>query len=377
MSLGPYSPGVQPHQGSPAPTSYPRIDINLTGVLRNFQVVSDLVAGHGSRLTVVTKGLTGYAPLVEALVEAGADSIGEAHLQTLQQYAGLPAEKWMIRPPLISQAAAVVRFADVSLNSELATIKALGRAAVAQGRVHRVVMMVDLGDTREGVRPEDLLAACQQANRIDGVELLGVGTEFGCLSDVVPSQPAFQELVSLVTEISSGLGRTVLVSGGSSNVLDLLQAGLLPDAVNHLRIGETILTGRVANFDTPLRGAVLDPFTLSAEIIEVKEKPSQPSGPRAPGHLPVADGPNYPDLGIRRRALVAIGKQDVNIRHLTPHDPDVVVLDGSSDIFVADVTDCSQTYKPGDVLTFAMDYYAILPAMISSFVEKRLIQESD
>ena len=351
----------------------PRVDIHLEGVLRNFRVVRQLVADHGSRLTVVTKGLTGFAPLVEALVEAGADSIGEAHLRTLQHYGGLNAEKWMIRPPLISQAGEVVRVADVSLNSELATIEALGRAAVAQGRTHRVVVMVEMGDTREGVLAEDLYSVCSRAAGVAGVELLGVGTEFGCYSDVVPSQLAMLELVSIVDEIASRLGRTLLISGGSSNGLGLLQDGLMPQEVNHLRVGETILTGRLANFLTPLRGAVLDPFTLSAEIIEVKEKPSLPTGCRPPGQLPIADDPHFPDRGIRRRALVAIGKQDVNIHHLTPTDPDVQILDGSSDIFVADVTDCERRYLPGDVLTFAMDYYAILPAMVSAFVEKRLV----
>ena len=351
----------------------PRVDINLEGVLRNYRVVRQLSGDHGSRLTVVTKGLTGYAPLVAALVEAGADSIGEAHLRTLKRYTDLVADRWMIRPPLISQAAEVVRHADVSLNSELATIQALGRAAAARQCTHQVVVMVEMGDTREGVMPEDLLGVCQQVCQFDGVSLLGVGTEFGCISDVVPSLKRVQELVSLVQETASRLGRTLLISGGSSNCLGLLQTGVLPTAVNHLRIGETILTGRVANFGTPLTGGVLDPFTLSAEIVEVKEKPSQPSGPRPPGQLPITDDPRFPDRGRRRRALVAIGKQDVNIHHLTPHDPDVVVLDGSSDIFVADVTDCRTRYQVGDQLTFAMDYYAILPAMVSSFVEKRLV----
>ncbi len=49
-----------------------------------------------------------------------------------------------------SQAEDVVRYADISLNSELETISALGAEAVKQNKVHNVVLMADLGDLREG-----------------------------------------------------------------------------------------------------------------------------------------------------------------------------------------------------------------------------------
>jgi predicted amino acid racemase len=353
---------------------YPRVDIQVEGVLANFAAIRAAAEARGVALSLVTKALAGYQPLVERLIEAGATSLGEAHVHTLRKYDGLPVEKWMIRLPLISQAYDVVRHTDVSLNTELATIRALGAAAEDQSKRHKVVIMVESGDRREGVLPDRVVEVCVETSRVPGIELHGLGTEFGCVSDVVPSPDAMDQFARLVDEVETALGRTLpVISGGSSNGLGLLIDGQMPPRINHLRVGETILTGKIANFGTPLPGGSVSPFTLSAEIIEVVDKPSLPSGPRAPGQTPVDADPHFPDRGVRRRALVAVGKQDVGIHSLSPHDPAILIEEGSSDVFVADITDSATTYEVGDILTFAMDYFAILPAMVSEFVEKRLV----
>jgi len=353
----------------------PYVDIRVADVLQNLKAVSSHTSAHGVGLTVVTKALACYRPLVERLVAAGATSIAEAHIETLRLYDDLPAEKWLIRAPLPSQVADVVRFADVSLNSEIATIQALGRAATEQGRTHKVVIMIELGDRREGVMPDDAVDFCLAVAAVPGVELHGIGTQFGCYSHVVPSAPPLQQLAKLVGAIERRLGRPLpVVSGGASNALHMLLDGTLPPQVNHLRVGDSVLTGRVADYTTPIPGACPDPFTLMAEIFEIKDKPSKPAGLRVPGDLPVADDAHFPDLGVRRRALVAVGKQDVDIRHLVPTDPRITIQEGSSDAFVVDLTDCAGEYKVGDELAFVMDYFSILPAMVSGFVDKRIVE---
>ena len=375
----------------------PHVEINVAGVVHNYQVIREMAEARGITLTVVTKALTGYEPLIDALVGAGAGSIGEAHLANLAAEKDMDVEKWMIRPPMPSQVRDVVRYADVSLNTDATVVAMLGQAAekapysyqnyllspLEKARVkkgtHKVILMVESGDRREGIMPEDLVRYAGMALGSPGIELYGIGTEFGCVSDVVPSRESMEEFASLVKDVEDYWGIELpVVSGGSSNGLLMLAEGTLPPRINNLRVGESILTGRVANYRTPIPGAFLDPFTLSAEIIEINEKPSQPVGPRAPGEIPVTSDPRFPDNGVRRRALVAVGKQDVDIHHLTPLNPGVQILEGSSDVFVADVTDGVvpsfgdevRPYRVGDVLTFSMDYFAILPAMVSPFVQK-------
>ena len=351
----------------------PWMEIRAGQAAHNFAVVRAAAAARGVRLGLVTKVVAGYRPLVERLVTAGADSIGEAHLATLAAYADLAVEKWMIRSPAPSQVDEVVRFADVSLVSEVATARALGTAALKQGRHHKVVVMVESGDRREGVLPQEAVRTCEQIDAISGVELIGIGTEFGCLSDVVPSPVAMQEFAQLAGQVEERLGRPLaVVSGGSSNALKMLVDGSLPPGINHLRIGESILTGRIVNYGIPLSDCFQDTITLTAELIEIKDKPSQPTGPRAPGEPPVATDSSYPDRGIRRRGLVAIGKQDTDIHGLTPLDPAVTIAGASSDVLVVDLTDSPTPYGLGDHISFRLDYAAILHAMVSPFVDKRL-----
>jgi predicted amino acid racemase len=356
------------------------VDIHLDGVLRNFWAVRDLAQAHGARLTTVTKMLGGYRPLIDALIGAGAASIGEArlpHLVALDKAAsdkGVSVEKWLIRAPLPSQVADVVRYADVSLNSEAGTIRALGAAGAAQGRRHRVVVMVDIGDRREGVLPEDLVDLCGVVLATPGVELYGIGTALGCFGGIVPTPTNLAALVSLAETVEATLGVELsVVSGGSSSALPMLAAGTLPHRVNHLRVGEALLTGRAADLKTPVAGGYEDACTVTAEIIEIKAKPSRPVGERAPAETPVADDPDYPDNNVSWRALVAVGNQDVVVDRLVPADPTVRVLHGSSDLLVADITACRKRYHVGDVMTFILDYPGILRAMTSGSIDRRLV----
>jgi len=352
----------------------PVVEICTEKVLQNWSVISAMGDAHGVNISAVTKGLTGYAPLAEILVGAGAKSLCESRVQALERLAPLDVEKWMIRLPLMSEVAEVVQFCDISLNTEIDTVKALGQAALNQGKTHKVVVMAELGETREGVMPEDLVALCRQVAATPGVALHGLGTAFGCYSDMVPSSENLQALVDAVNMVEGALGVELpVVSGGSSSSLLMLEAGLLPERVNQLRVGDAILTGKVPNYQTPLTGGALFPFTLSAEIIEVKTKPSAPTGERAPAEQAMASEPQFADRGLRRRALVGVGRQDVDFHNLKAIDEGVELLGGSSDVLVVDLTDCPTDYRVGDQVHFAMDYFAIVPAMVSDFVEKRLV----
>jgi len=352
----------------------PYVEISIDKVLQNWAVVKSLGDAHGVRISAVTKGLTGYAPLTEVLVEAGVTSVCESRVQALRRLAPLAVEKWMIRLPLLSEVSDVVQFCDISLNTEIDVVKALGQAAIAQGKTHKVVVMAELGETREGVMPDDLVAVCKQVAATPGVTLHGLGTAFGCYSDIVPSESNMAALAEAASDIENHLGKKLsVVSAGGTVALPMLAAGSLPSKINHLRVGDAIWTGIMANFGTPLPGGATYPFSLHAEIIELKTKPSMPTGERAPAETPLALDPNFSDHGLRRRALAGVGRQDVDFNNLTPLDEGVQLLGGSSDVVVVDLTDCPTDYRVGDELSFAMGYFAIVPAMVSDFVEKRLI----
>jgi predicted amino acid racemase len=222
--------------------------------------------------------------------------------------------------------------------------------------------------------PEELIPLCEACLALPGVELHGIGASLSHISDIVPDEKNMALLAVSALKAERALGvRLPLVSSGSSSSIKMMTEGRLPDTLNHLRIGEAILLGNIVCYDIPYEGARTDAFTLSAEIIEAKDKPSQPWGERPPGFPPIELDPAFKDRGVRRRALIAIGKQDVSSQYLVPLDPGLLILGDTSDCMIADVTDCEKEYIPGNTVSFRLKYNGLVAAMASAYIDKKLV----
>jgi predicted amino acid racemase len=231
--------------------------------------------------------------------------------------------------------------------------------------------MVDLGDLREGLWPDDVVSFVGQVLELTGIRIAGVGTNLSCFGGVVPNTDNMNQLAALAEGIEHTFGVQLdLVSGVNSSGLELIAAGSMPPRVNHARIGEAILLGRETVHRRPWPGTRQDAFVLRAEVLERKVKPSVPIGKiteDAFGRRPVVE-----DRGERVRALLNVGREDVDVAGLTPLDPGVVVLGASSGYLIVDVTDAGTRIEVGDELAFHPNYGALLAAMTSPYVKKRL-----
>jgi predicted amino acid racemase len=350
----------------------PWLRIDLEKLERNARAIVRLCAARGIGVTGVTKGACGSPEVARAMLRGGVASLGDSRLENVRRLrrAGVEAPVLLLRVPALSRVEEVAAEVDVSLASELRVLEALSVAARARGRVHPVIVMVDLGDLREGVWPDELPAFARAAAELPGVRLAGVGTNLTCYAGVVPTQAHMERLVALAEEVERATGeRLAWVSGGSSSALPLVAAGRMPARVNHLRVGEAILLGRETVRREPWPGTSQDAFELRAEVIECRAKPSLPEGPRtadAFGRLrPLAD------RGVRTRALLDLGREDVDVEGLAPLDPRLTVLGASSDYLVVDVTDARGEVAVGQELAFGLSYGALLAVMDSEYVEKR------
>ena len=83
--------------------------------------------------------------------------------------------------------------------------------------------------------------------------------------------------------------------------------------------------------------------------------------------------PEFTNKGTMRRAIVAIGRQDVKTEGMTPMDSDIEILGASSDHTILDLTNADKMYKLGDVISFKLDYGAALAAMTSKYVKREYI----
>jgi len=354
----------------------PRIEIELAKIEHNARVLVGRMAARGIGVTGVTKATLGSPGVGAAMLRGGAVGLGDSRVQNLARLAELDVSpsRMLIRSPQLSQAGQVVQTATASLNTEAAVIDALDVAAAEAGRRHGVILMVELGDLREGIPVEDVDAAVGVVLGSTSLRLLGLGANLACQNGVVPDDANMGTLTRLVEKVEAAhrIGLAV-VSGGNSANLEWATTTDCLGRTNDLRMGEAILLGTEPLHRTPIPGLHTDAFTLTAEVIEVADKPAQPWGTRAQtafGETPDRTGPGTGTgtrTGTVRQAIVALGRQDVDLDGLIP-PVGIRVLGMSSDHLVLNVGD--HPVSVGDELSFGVAYGALLRAMTSPFVTK-------
>ncbi len=352
-----------------------RIDINLDALERNARRLREQYGERGIGITAVTKGVCGDPAVARALIRGGIHSLGDSRLENLRRMrnAGISAEFMLIRPPLPSRAGEVVELADVSLNSELDVVRLLARQARDVSKVHDVILMVEGGDLREGIPAGQVTRAAAQVLEMEGVRLRGIGTNMVCLNGVIPTETRMAHFSATVAQVEQALGLTLeTVSGGNSGNHGWLMATGDVGRVNHLRIGEAILLGRESTRRRRIPGLASDAFVVVGEVIEVQTKPSLPEGEiglNALGHRPQRE-----DRGLMRRAIVALGEQDVNLNALRPRaEADIVGI--CSDQLV--LNDRGSRLKVGDAVVFDFAYGTLMRAMTSPYLGKRYLRGGD
>lgn len=357
---------------------YPVYEISASRLKSNACRIYEMCKANGIEPAGVVKGFSAIPAAAELFVEAGFKTLGDSRMKEIIRLreANIDAKMMLIRIPMPSEVPELVEYADSSLNSEMDTIRRIDSEAKARGKVHGVILMIDLGDLREGYydRTEALRAACE-VEQLENVELLGIGTNLGCYGSIKPSEKNLGELCGLAEAIEKEIGRKLeIVSGGASTSLSLLVNGKMPKGINHLRIGEAIITSKDFPYlwDIEMPGIYRDPMVLKAQVIEVKKKPSYPVGEifvDAFGNRPV-----YTDRGMRKRALLAVGNKDVgDFTKLVPRHEGISVIGSSSDHLILDIEDYKGELKVGDVLEFDTFYAAMLFLCSSDCVRKAVV----
>ena len=351
----------------------PRLEIRLDRLDHNARTLRQQLAGQGIALTGVSKASLGLPEIVCTWVAAGIASIGESRIETIEALvgAGITTPMLLIRSPMLSQVERVVAHATSSCNSEPVVLRALAAAAQSQGRRHGVLLMVELGDLREGILPIDLEAVAQLTLEQPALRLLGIGTNLGCQHGIAADPRNMAELSALATALERRFAiRLELVSGGNSSNLPWLAAGHPPGRINHLRLGEALLLGREPLGRSALPGLDTEAFCLVAEIIEAKSKPCRPWGERGHTSFAAVVAPAQRQRGQRQRALLALGIQDVDPAGLTA-PAGITIVGASSDHLVVEA---DQPLAVGDELRFGLDYSALLRAMTSPFIQRHCLQ---
>jgi predicted amino acid racemase len=351
------------------------LTLNRDKLAHNYRQLENIFASHGINWGVVSKLLCGNDAYLSEVLALNPAEVLDSRISNLAKVKSLRADvrTVYIKPPAKRSIADVVRYADVSFNTELSTIEALNEEAQHQGKHHKIIVMVEMGDLREGIMHADIEHFFGPVFELGNIEVVGIGTNLNCLSGVLPSKEALTQLSSYQHVIQDTYGVALpLVSGGTSVTLPLLTEGDVPHEVNHFRIGETLYFGNDLINNTPLDIFYQDVIELHAEVIEVATKPMTPTGPL--GTNPQGKQATVSsDRETSTRVIIDIGVLDIQPDYLTPEDDSLTLLDASSDMMVLDAKDNEAGLKVGDVVTFELKYMGALHLMNSSYIDKYVI----
>ncbi|MCD6435452.1 MAG: alanine/ornithine racemase family PLP-dependent enzyme [Clostridiales bacterium] len=359
---------------------YPRLEIKLNQVENNVRKIVELCKNSKINITGVIKGYNGIPSVSKVFVKNGCINIGSSRVEQLKAMKDIDnnIETMMIRIPMLSEIEEIVKFTDISLNSELVVIKALNDKCHEFGKTHKVILMFDLGDIREGYFNANEIVEVAKIieTEMEHIELLGVGTNIGCYGSIKPTVKNMNRLIEVAELIETAIGRKLeIISGGATTSVTLVKDGVMPERINHLRIGEEIILNRdlIEYWGYEFEGMYDDNFILKAEIVEIKNKPSYPVGEifiDAFGNIN-----EYEDIGIRKKAILGVGRQDIGDHtKLIPIDTNLVIVGSSSDHLIVDITDSKKNYQIGDIVSFDMYYGAMLFASSSDYVAKKIIK---
>lgn len=352
------------------------ITLDSQKLAQNFTYLETSFKRHHIEWAVVSKLLCGTEVYLKELLKHNVNQLCDSRVTNLKRIKQLKpeVETIYIKPPAPKAIKGVVTYADISLNTEIETIKLLNLEAQAQQKIHKVIIMIELGELREGVLGDDLVDFYEQVFDYSHIEVIGIGTNLTCMNGILPNHDKLIQLSLYKQLIEAKFNRKIpYVSGGSSVTIPLIPMGLLPKGINHFRVGESLFFGTSPYDNKPLDGMETDLFEFHAEIIELNEKPYTPMGEmglNVEGEMVVIDENRLGEKGFR--AIIDVGKLDVEDNNLIFNDIDLSFLGGSSDMMVVDLHDNPKSYSVGDTMSFKLNYMGVLRLMNSKYIETKL-----
>jgi predicted amino acid racemase len=277
-----------------------------------------------------------------------------------------------IKPPAVNLAKTIIKYVDISLNTSYRTIEALNAEAGAAGKKHRVIIMVELGELREGILRENILSFYERIFEFENIIVEGIGTNLGCMYGVEPTYDKLIQLNLYKMLIEAKFKKKLkLVSAGSSITLPLIKQKKIPEGINHFRVGESAFMG-VSPFDNKkFMNLSKNAFEFSAEVLEVEKKELVPDGnigEAAIGYISKLDNPDNNQSSYR--AIVDFGEVDVNVDNIVPKTKSIKFLGTTSDMTVYDIGNKTNNIRVGRQINFNPNYMAVARLMNSRYVTK-------
>lgn len=353
------------------------ITLNRKKLQKNYNALEKVFKKYNIEWAVVSKLLCGEKKFLEELVNLGVNQFCDSRVSNLRILKSISneVETIYIKPPPKRSLPSVVKYADISFNTEIDTIELLSEEAKRQNKIHKIIIMIEMGELREGVMRDELLNFYSRIFKLPNIKVVGIGTNLTCMYGVLPSHDKLIQLCLYEQLIEAKFNREIqYVSGGSSVSIPLIFEKLLPVGINHFRVGESLYLGTDVYHNTTFKTMENDVFQLYAEIIELIEKPTVPIGEF--GQNLKGETPEFEtdQNKTSHRAIIDLGLLDIDDNHIKIKNKDLKIVGATSDMLVIDLGENPKNYQVGDLLEFEMDYFGVLRIMNSKYIEKRVVE---
>jgi len=360
--------------------------IQTEKIKNNIKFLSTYFSKYNIQWSLITKVFSGDREFLKHVLTNDViekiDSVGDSRLTSLKNLKAVnPNMRTIyIKPPAKIYADEVIEYADISLNSSFTTIRALNEAAKKAGKTHQIIIMIELGELREGINRTDIMEFYEKVFRLSNIEVIGIGSNLGCMYGVEPSYDKLLQLVLYKELISAKFNIELkFISGGSSITLPLIELGIVPKEVNHFRVGETAFFGKSPLDNKQFKELSVDTFEFTANIIELEEKKIVPEGIISDGNVGhTADFKEKDITETSVKAILDFGLLDVDKEDIEPFDKDVVFVGITSDMLVVDIgsnktKDGKKKYRVGDKIKFKPNYMAVARLLNSKFIARQFV----
>ncbi len=357
--------------------------IDTNAIISNIRKLSAYMDKYDKQWSLVTKVFSGDIDFLKKIltddVIAGIHSVGDSRLSSLKNLKKVNPGMITIyiKPPAAIYADDVVKYADISANSSLTTIKALNQAAIKQKKIHKIIIMIELGELREGVKRADFIEFYEKIFQLSNIEVLGLGSNLGCMYGVEPTYDKLLQLCLYKELIQAKFEKHIdLISGGSSITLPLLARNTVPADMNHFRIGEAAFFGTSPLENKPFLDLNTNAFEFYANIIELEEKKIVPDGVISDANVGhTADFVGTDQKESTHKALLDFGLLDVDNEEIDSVDSDVKFVGITSDLIATDIgknktKSGKKKYSIGDKIQFKPSYMGVARLLNSKFIDK-------
>jgi predicted amino acid racemase len=348
----------------------------------NIKYLSDYFESHDIEWSLITKVFSGDPTFLKTILTDDViqkiNSVGDSRLTSLRNLRKVNPDlrTIYIKPPAEIYADEVVTYADISLNSSLSTIKALNQAAKNQDKIHQIIIMIELGELREGVNREDIIGFYKSVFNLSNIEVIGIGSNLGCMYGIEPTYDKMLQLSLYKELISAKFKKDLkLISGGTSITLPLVENKVIPKDINHFRIGEAAFFGLSPLNNERFKSLHTETFEFYANIIELNEKNLVPDG--VIGDANIGQTSEFDESNLTKtsyKAILDFGLLDVDKEDIEAEEP-MTFVGVTSDMLVIDLGDNKTAsgatrYKVGDRVKFKPNYMAVARLLNSKFIDK-------